>query len=238
MNTLTATAGSARESNKDLLIPYVAPYLAFVAIASLLGGYLTFEWNYVLRLLFVVPLLIFYWRSYVPLRGPKSPLISGLAGAFTGILGTVMWVVLVKPFAPSEGVHWSQAGLGLRLATAGLVVPVFEELLMRGYVLRLVLQWDLLRKAGAEDAFGKAFHDSSIEQVEAGSWTLAAVVISTVVFALGHQVREWPAALAYGLLMAALWINRKDLLSCVVAHGVTNIALTLYIWNTKQWGIW
>lgn len=63
-------------------------------------------------------------------------------------------------------------------------------------------------------------------------------MISTVVFTLGHEVSQWPAAIAYGLLMAALWINRKDLLSCVIAHGVTNIALALYIWNTRQWGLW
>lgn len=237
MNADAATKTLAM-TNKELLFTYVVPYVAFVAIASLPRSWLSFEWNYAVRLLVVVPLLIFAWRYYTSLTGPKNPLVSAVVGTFAGILGTVLWIVLLQPFTSSEGEPWSRAAFTLRLMTAGLVVPVFEELLMRGYVLRLALQWDLARKAGQEDPFGKAFYESSINQVSPGSWSVPAVIISSFVFALGHQTREWPAAVVYGLLMAALWITRKDLLSCMVAHGTTNIALALYVWMTQQWKLW
>jgi hypothetical protein len=55
---------------------------------------------------------------------------------------------------------------------------------------------------------------------------------------LGHGLFEWPAAAAYGLLMAALWVWRQDLWSCIVAHGVTNLTLGAYVVATGSWAIW
>ena len=64
------------------------------------------------------------------------------------------------------------------------------------------------------------------------------MAISVAAFTLGHSPPEWPAAAVYGLLMTGLWIIRRDLLSCVVAHAVTNIALAFYVRSTGQWGLW
>jgi len=90
MNIYAAAERSATANNRDLSIPYVTPYLAFVAVASLPEDWFTFEWNYILRLLLVVPLLAFYWRSYVSLTGPRSRFISGVVGAAAGVVGTVL----------------------------------------------------------------------------------------------------------------------------------------------------
>ena len=38
--------------------------------------------------------------------------------------------------------------------------------------------------------------------------------------------------------MAALWIARKDLLSCVVAHAVANLALALWVWTSGRFELW
>ena len=45
-------------------------------------------------------------------------------------------------------------------------------------------------------------------------------------------------AVIYGLLMCALYRWRKDMLSLVVAHATTNLALALYVWTTGDWGYW
>ncbi len=224
--------------NKDLLIPYLAPYLAYVAVASLPGEYLAREWNYVLRLALAVPLMGWGWKRYVSLTGPGSAVASVGVGVLGGVAGAILWVLLLLPFVESGGAPWSETAFMLRLLSAGLVVPIFEELLMRGYVLRVAYQWDLERKAGEDDPFGKAFYERSINQVEPGAWSAPAVAVSTVVFALGHNMSEWPAALAYGALMSLLWIVRKDLLSCIVAHSATNILLALYVLKSGQWGLW
>ena len=71
-----------------------------------------------------------------------------------------------------------------------------------------------------------------------GAWNMAAISISTIAFAAGHMLAEWPAAIVYSILISILWIIRKDLLSCMVAHGTTNLTLALYVYYTGQWGFW
>lgn len=67
---------------------------------------------------------------------------------------------------------------------------------------------------------------------------MMAICISTLAFAAGHLPVEWPAAVAYSILISVLWITRKDLLSCMVAHGTTNLTLGLYVHFSGQWGFW
>jgi len=69
-------------------------------------------------------------------------------------------------------------------------------------------------------------------------WCVPAVLISSIVFAAGHTVPEWPAALAYGILISILWIIRKDLFSCIIAHGTTNLTLALYVYFTGHSELW
>ena len=80
--------------------------------------------------------------------------------------------------------------------------------------------------------------NNSIDTVAPGAWSVMAITISTIAFTAGHLMIEWPAAVAYSLLMSLLWIIRKDLLSCMVAHGVTNFFLALYVYSTGHWGFW
>lgn len=225
-------------TNKDLLIPYAAPYFAYVALGTLLGDHIKAEWDYTARLLIVAALLVFFRNRYVPITGPRNPYVSVFVGALAGILGAALWIALLQPLLSPGGEKWSDASFALRFVAAGFVVPVFEELLMRGYVLRLALQWDMARKAGISRPFEKAYFDQSIFQVGPGMWNMVAIIISSVVFALGHQMREWPAAVVYGLLMGMLWVVRKDLLTCMVAHGITNIALAFYVRATGYWELW
>jgi uncharacterized protein len=226
-------------TNRDLLIPYLAPYFAYVLIAYFFENRIPMEWNYTLRLIIVPLLLAWAWKWYIPLKGPKNPLASIGLGVVAGIVGCIAWIALMIPFVdPFEGAEWSQTGFYLRLLSASLMVPVFEELFMRGYVLRVALQWDRARKSNAKRPFDTAFDHECIDTVAPGEWSTWAVIISTIAFTLGHHHAEWPAAVVYGILMAGLWILRKDLLSCIVAHGVTNFTLALYVKSTGQWGLW
>jgi hypothetical protein len=224
--------------NRRLLLYYAAPYLAYVGLGSLLADHLAVEWIYALRLTVVSGLLAWAWRRYVPLAGPRNPWGSAVVGAAVGLFGAAAWIALLWPFAGADAKPWSGPGFGLRLLAAGVLVPVFEELLMRGFVLRLAVQWDGARRRGVADPLGTALDDRSVADVAAGAWTWPAVAVSTAAFTLGHQVREWPAAVAFGSLMAGLWICRKDLLSCVAAHGVANIALALFVRATGHWALW
>ncbi|NLW81378.1 MAG: CPBP family intramembrane metalloprotease [Desulfovibrionales bacterium] len=226
-------------TNRQLVLPYILPYVAYVALASLPAGILPSEVNYALRLVVVSGLLLWARRWYCPLTGPGSPLVSTLWGIGAGLAGAWVWIALLSPFVSAQDASpWSSLSFWLRLAAAGLLVPVFEELLMRGYVFRVALQWNQERQKGDGSALQTALDERSMNAVRPGEWSWAAVAISTLVFTAGHNVPEWPASIAYGLLMSLLWVYRKDLLSCIAAHATTNIALACYVRATGSWHLW
>jgi uncharacterized protein len=234
---LNASAAKHKPTNYHLLLFYAAPYFAYVAMGSL-DSLISVSWIYTLRLLIVPGFMIWAWRWYQPLRGEKTPIVSIATGVLAGVAGTLLWIVLITPFVKSDTVAWGNPAFCLRLAASTLIVPVFEELLMRGYIFHFVLQWDRERKKGTKSAFDVTLHDATIADVGTVYWNVPAIIISTIIFTLGHQVPEWPAAFAYGLLMALLLIFRKDLLSAVVAHGITNLCLGLYVFHSGNWQYW
>lgn len=226
-------------TNRQLIAPYALPYLAYVAIASFFDQILSVEVNYGLRILVVFSLLIWARGWYFSLNGPNSPSASIAMGLAAGLVGGGIWIGLLGPFVEhTVSTPWSNTAFLLRLVAAGLLVPVFEELLMRGFVFRLALQWDQARKIGDREALLTALDDKSVNEVQDGDWSWVAVAISTAAFASGHHIEEWLAAIAFGLLMSFLWVYQKDLLSCVVAHAVTNIVLACYVLLTGSWKFW
>nr|WP_320009899.1 CPBP family glutamic-type intramembrane protease [uncultured Desulfobulbus sp.] len=226
-------------TNRQLILPYAAPYLAYVGIASIPEHVLPMEVSYSLRLI-AVPLLLFWgWRWYCPILGPRPLWGSVITGSIAGIVGLILWIVLLAPFtSPEETEPWSLVAFLFRLLSAGLVVPIFEELMMRGFVFRLALQWDQLRKKGSKDPLHTALDEHNINEIKPGAWSWAAVLFSTLAFTSGHTTQEWPAAVAYGLLMTFLWVWRKDLIACITAHAITNITLAWFVYATGSWQYW
>jgi membrane protease YdiL (CAAX protease family) len=226
-----------RPSNRDLFLPFAVPYAVYVGIASLPSDWLSPQASSALRIVATGAAVAWAWRRYLPLRGPSGVGGSVVLGGIVGLIGTVLWVGLARPFAPGDASALDVDAAVLRIVAATLLVPLFEEQLMRGYVLRFALQWD--RARGSErDPLGFALDSRSVNDVRPGDWSWMAIAISTAVFTLGHRPFEWPAAISYGLLMAGLWAYRRDLLGCVVAHAVTNLALGLYVITTGTWGLW
>ncbi len=239
VTVLTPPASSRSITNRDLLLPYGLPYFAYVGIAALGRDRIPVEAEYLLKLL-VVPLLLYWaWKWYVPVTGPKKARESVVWGVGAGLAGLVLWCLLMAPFIEHEGDPWPLTGFVLRLVSAGLIVPVFEEMFIRGYILRAAYQWDINRKnPDIKDPFIWMLDRDRIDDVAPGAWTASAVGISTLAFTVGHAMVEWPAAVSYGLLMSLLWVVRKDLLSCMVAHGITNLGLALYVLESGRWGFW
>ena len=207
-----------------------------MGIATLFSG-LPAEWNYLLRIAAVSIFMGWAWRWYVPFKGPKNISLSVIYGVLVGIVGTVLWIVALVPFVDESATASNGFSFSLKLLAATLLVPIFEELFIRVYLFRIAYQWFNEKKLN-KNALEDVMHNKSIDAVRPGEWNYFAVIFSTIAFALGHQVVEWPAALLYGLMMASLWIVRKDIISCIVAHGTTNLALGLYVYRTQSWGLW
>jgi len=225
--------------NRALLLPYGLPYIAYVSIAELGKGRIPDEIGYTLKII-IVPLLLYWaWKWYVPVTGPQSIKGSVISGVIAGLLGLLVWCLLLAPFIEFYGKPWSFTGFILRLISVTLIVPVFEEMLIRGYILRAAFQWDMNRKnKDITSPLGRMLDHDNVGDVAPGAWSMAAIGISTLAFTLGHITYEWPAAIGYSILMSILWIMRKDLLSCMVAHATTNLTLALFVYYSGYWGFW
>lgn len=65
---------------------------------------------------------------------------------------------------------------------------------------------------------------------------MKSALIVTLLFALAHP--EWLAAAVYCTLLNGLLYWKGDLWNCVVAHGVSNLVLAIYILFTGSWELW
>ncbi len=231
-------SNSPTQNNRSLLLPYALPYFAYVLPGVVLGAEEQRELAYLVRIVLTAAALAWGWRYYVLRVAPGTWAGSVGMGVAAGLLGTALWIGLLTPFVGQGGEAWTERAWGLRTVAAASLPPLFEELLLRGWVLGVAGQIFAARGAGAADPFGEAMEKRSIAELAPGAWTWAGVALSTLLFTLGHAQVEWVAAIAYGLLMCGLWIVRRDLLSCITAHAVTNLALAFYVRETGQWTLW
>lgn len=225
-------------SNRELLLPYLLPYLAYSLPAAAPQGWLGVELDYALRLAGCGAALAWGARRYRSLRGPRSTAVSVALGAAVGAAALPLWVALVGPEARGEAHAWSGTAFALRLIASATAAALAEELLMRGYVLGVAVQWDRAMRAGHPAPLDHVMNGMSLRDLEPGAWTVVAVGASTLLFMAGHPWAAWPAAFTYGLLMAALWIRRGDLVACISAHATTNATLALYVLWSGRWDLW
>jgi uncharacterized protein len=215
----------------------VAPFVVFMAVLGLRGiapadgswGFDT-RWLYALQAGSAAALLALWWREYGELArqtlpGAREALLAvavGLAVFGLWIHLDAPWMTLdtaaTEPFVPKTsegGLDWPL--IVLRIAGAALLVPVMEELFWRSFLMR----W---------------LQAPVFEAVPPRGVGLRAVVLSTFVFVLAHTL--WLAAIVAGLAYAWLYIRSGKLWTAVIAHGVTNGALGLWVVATGQWQFW
>jgi CAAX prenyl protease-like protein len=106
----------------------------------------------------------------------------------------------------------------LRAVSCTLLVPVFEELFWRSWLMR----W-LIKPRFEKIAFG-TYETSAF-------WTVA------VLFAIEHGP-YWEAGLVAGILYNWWAVRTRSLADCVLAHAVTNGLLSAYVLLTGQWQYW
>jgi uncharacterized protein len=215
----------------------VAPFVVFMAMLALRGvapadGSWGFDvrWLYGLQAGAAAVLLALWWREYGELARQTLPSASeALLAVAVGLLVFVLWIHLdapwmtldtaaTEPFVPkSPGGALDWPLVALRIAGAALLVPVMEELFWRSFLMR----W---------------LQTPVFEAVPPSSVGLRAVVLSTFVFVLAHTL--WLAAAIAGLAYAWLYVRSGKLWLAVIAHGVTNGALGLWVVATGQWQFW
>lgn len=221
--------------NQNNILPRVLPfaiYILFLALSDYLSplsnilslGSLTIDtkWLYTLRVVLVLSVLLFFFRSYSELKvvpAAKTFLVAILAG----LLVFMAWIL---PYPAWAGVNnhaqLSSAGqdavwMASRLIGAAIIVPVMEELFWRSLVMRWIDDKNFLN-----------FSPSNV--------SVLALMISSGVFASAHHL--WLAGLFAGIIYGALYIKYKNLWVPIVAHAVTNGVLGVWVMCTGNWQYW
>lgn len=227
-------------------LPYIVPYCLF-AVLTLVADHLPDWRSpiYVVKVLAVVLALWWYRKAYTELRASFSPVT--LVAVLVGVLVIVAWVGLDPCYPQSraewsdlfhEGFRrFDHAGkvagqfdpyaarglippvvaIVLRLIGAVLLVPIFEELFWRSWLMRWLVKDDF-------------------RAVPMGTFTWASFAITVALFGMTHH--EWLAAMICGAAFNALLYWRNDLFLCVVAHAAANAALAVWVLTQGAWGFW
>lgn len=173
-------------------------------------------------------MLAWFWPCYrfVPL----GPTALGW-GAAAGLLAFAVWVCPQvvfhaaarttdgfdpTPLANRPGLYG--AVLAGRLLRLIVVVPLVEEILWRGFLLRFLVREDFERAPFRFTPFSFG--------------------VVCVLFVLEHARVDWAGAAVTAVLYNLVAIRTQSLGACVLAHAVTNGLLGAYILVTRQWGFW
>jgi CAAX protease family protein len=108
--------------------------------------------------------------------------------------------------------------LVLRTMRAALIVPILEELFWRGWLPRWI-------------------QDSNVGRIPIGQYTPLAFWGTALLFAAEHGP-FWEVGLLAGVMYNWWMRSTRSLGDLMVAHSVTNLALSAYLIGTRQWGFW
>lgn len=187
------------------------------------------RWVYGVTVVVVGGLLLHYRHEYGELFTQTLPTVrEALLAVAAGLVVFGLWIMLDAPwmtlgeataaFRPIDAqgaLMWPL--IVVRWIGAALLVPVMEELFWRSFLMRWV-------------------QSPQFETVAPQRVGLKAVVLSTFVFMLAHNL--WLAAIIAGLVFAWLYIRTGRLWVAVIAHGVTNGLLGIWVVMTGNWAFW
>ena len=195
---------------------------------------------YTLKIVLTVAAILFVLPGY-----REFPLGLSPWAVAVGVVGVVVWVgicrldlerTLLEPLGLGSFVSMGQrsafnpfeqfqgnmtaawAFLSVRLFGLAVVVAVIEEFFLRAFVMRFVM-------------------DADWWKIPFGQVSLLAVVVGTAIPMLSHPA-ELLAAAVWFSMVTVLMVKTRNIWDCVVAHGVTNLLLGVYVVLSGEWHLW
>ncbi|MEZ4330551.1 MAG: CPBP family glutamic-type intramembrane protease [Myxococcota bacterium] len=207
--------------------PYVVPYVVFILMTQFGGRLPDGAKPFLLAVKPAIVLGLVLWfrirGAYPEWRNPPQRMTALGFGSdvLVGLALTAVWFVpywLIPALRPEDpgfdaamaGPQWVPVLIGLRLFGYALVTPIFEELFIRSFVMRVGETWETERD----------FRDEPLAR-----YTLQGLVVSTVVFTLGHAFWEYWVCVPWVVLSSLWFYYRRNLTALMVVHGTTNGAL-------------
>jgi CAAX prenyl protease-like protein len=229
MTTIPTTAALSERGRIPLELEYCAPALVF-GIMTTLEGYFAPELYpaiYTAKVIAVTATLLL-WRR--PLTEIKPAWNVVLPSVLVGAAIIAFWIAGERwipyphlgersgydPFTalPPAG---AAAFLAVRFYGLVLLVPVFEEILWRSFLLRYITNPDM-------------------SKVPIGAFSTVALLLVCAAASLSHT--EWLVALGANLVFC-FWLKRtRSLFAVIVAHAAANLLLGVYVLTTGNWQLW
>ncbi len=218
--------------HKHAAVPYVAPFAAFMLLL-VVGPELPFgKWEQPLRVVLLAAAIGVFSRRVLSFRT-----VMPLASIGLGILVFILWVA-PDLLIPGYRGHWlfqnavtGQLASSLppdfrmdpvvlvsRTIRAVILVPVLEELFWRGWLMRWLV-------------------NSDFEKAPVGAYRAMSFWVTALLFASEHGP-YWDVGLIAGVAYNLWAVKTKRLADCMLAHAVTNAALSGYIILTGKWEYW
>ena len=220
-------------SSRNPALAYVVPFGVFLALLGI-GPLLQpiGRWEAPLRVIILLAVLWAFSRDALDLR------VTHWAGSIA--MGAGVFAVWIAPdvLIPGYRDHWifQNAVMGrlhssippdllgddmvllLRCFRAIILVPIIEELFWRAWLMRWIINPDF-------------------RLVKLGTYSVKAMWITALLFASEHGP-YWEVGLAAGLLYNWWMVRARSLGDCILAHVVTNGALSFYVMHTGKWEYW
>ena len=227
---MTTSANWFKRLLEKTWLPYVLPFALFLLLTEparflpVLTPYL-----YIAKTVLVGALLWFWRHKYKADFSTDLSFRDMMTAVCCGLLVLLIWIVPEKYlFQVGESAAFDPYGLGgsqvaaigligLRLIGSSVVVPIMEELFWRSFFMRYLINPDF-------------------RSVSLGTFTWFSFIGVAILFGLEHHrvIVGIIAGVLYGLLL----IYQKKLKGVILAHGVTNFGLGIYIIVTGNWAFW
>lgn len=199
------------------------------------------QWIYPLQTIICSALLIWWWRTYRFDRPAGRALVWA---AIAGTVGIAIWILpcelhmrfgwggddsplrflglIERPhgFDPQDA-PYPMAAIFMRFLRMVVVVAILEEVFWRGFLMRWL-----------------ANPDGDIWKTPFGTHHWRAFWGTTLLVTIIHQPADYAAAFVWGVLIYLLAVKTRSLTACVVAHGIANLILGLYVMRTGYYGFW
>ena len=208
-------------------VRYSAPFIVFLLMTQLQSAASGADlfWLYGLKIGITSIVIIFCFSDYTSeLQGKADP-----AAVICGIAALAIWIAFGAAISPDFTVSFDplllnpgierSLGVAVRIIGAALIVPFVEEVFWRGFLMRYLIA----------DKF---------QSVTVGAYTAKSFFLTLLCFMLVHRPFEWPGAIAVGLIYGGYVVKTGNLRGVIVAHGVTNLGLAIFVLMTGQYWWW
>lgn len=213
---------SFKVHNSKVINAILIPFIALLGAAILSKTFTQqFDWLYPMRV--ILPVLALYWCwSSLSLNFNRPRFESVLIGAIVAI----MWIFMLgENIEYNQTIRSSLQELPLSLAIAWIVcrcvgaafiIPIVEELAFRGYLLSTLARVNV------------SLHGKMV-------FSLPAVILSSLAFGWLHGA--WIAGTLAGVCYALVRLRSQSIIDPIIAHGITNGLLVVYVMYSGNWSV-